>query len=172
MLFGPPSLPGWVSPGSPWGAQGIDMSLALCTQPTLEFLLHHVVPVIILLSQQALNPHNRGRNEGVHVGPSEGVFGWVAANYASGALQGYALKQGLRLRRHTKPSAPFVGVFELGGASAQVHCLTPCRGGCPPRSPQTEIDAYEEKLSSSNQHQPSLQLKCKTNSCVLHHFNT
>ncbi|KAL3136987.1 hypothetical protein ABBQ32_006584 [Trebouxia sp. C0010 RCD-2024] len=53
-------------------------------------------------------------------GPSEGVFGWVAANYASGALQGYALRQGLRIRRHTKPSAPFVGVFELGGASAQV----------------------------------------------------
>ncbi|DBB04521.1 TPA: Golgi apyrase [Trebouxia sp. C0004] len=53
-------------------------------------------------------------------GPSEGVFGWVAANYASGALQGYALRQGLRLRKPGAPSAPFVGVFELGGASAQV----------------------------------------------------
>ncbi len=53
-------------------------------------------------------------------GPSEGVFGWVAANYASGALQGYALRQGLRLRKPGVPSAPFVGVFELGGASAQV----------------------------------------------------
>ena len=53
-------------------------------------------------------------------GPSEGVFGWVAANYASGALQGYALKQGLRLRKPAVPSAPFMGVFELGGASAQV----------------------------------------------------
>ena len=53
-------------------------------------------------------------------GPSEGVFGWVAANYASGALQGYALKQGLRLRKPALPSAPFMGVFELGGASAQV----------------------------------------------------
>ena len=63
----------------------------------------------------------------VHAGPSEGVFGWVAANYASGALQDYALRQGLRLRRPAKPSAPFVGVFELGGASAQVWCLTPCR---------------------------------------------
>ncbi|KAA6427188.1 MAG: hypothetical protein FRX49_02945 [Trebouxia sp. A1-2] len=52
--------------------------------------------------------------------PSEGVFGWVAANYASGALQGYALRQGLRLRKPGVPSAPFVGVFELGGASAQV----------------------------------------------------
>ena len=59
----------------------------------------------------------------LHAGPSEGVFGWVAANYASGALQGYALTQGLRLRKSAKPAAPFVGVFELGGASAQVCCL-------------------------------------------------
>ena len=64
-------------------------------------------------------------------GPSEGVFGWVAANYASGALQGYALRQGLRLRKPGVPSAPFVGVFELGGASAQVshsfgNRTTPC----------------------------------------------
>lgn len=63
----------------------------------------------------------------VHAGPSEGVFGWVAANYASGALQGYALRQGLRLRKSAKPTAPFVGVFELGGASAQVCCLIACR---------------------------------------------
>ena len=48
------------------------------------------------------------------------MFGWVAANYASGALQGYALRQGLRLRKPGAASAPFVGVFELGGASAQV----------------------------------------------------
>lgn len=60
----------------------------------------------------------------VHAGPSEGVFGWVAANYASGALQGYALGQGLRLRKSAKAPAPFVGVFELGGASAQVCCQT------------------------------------------------
>ena len=63
----------------------------------------------------------------VPAGPSEGVFGWVAANYASGALQGYALRQGLRLRKSAQPPAPFVGVFELGGASAQVCCLTACR---------------------------------------------
>ena len=69
----------------------------------------------------------------MHAGPSEGVFGWVAANYASGALQGYALGQGLRLRKSAKLPAPFVGVFELGGASAQVCCLTACRlcmAGC------------------------------------------
>ena len=75
--------------------------------------------------------------KGVHVGPSEGVFGGVAANYASGALQGYALRQGLRLRRHTKPLAPFVGVFELGGASAQVSYLTPSSKACRPSSMQT-----------------------------------
>lgn len=66
------------------------------------------------------------KGPGLHAGPSEGVFGWVAANYASGALQGYALRQGLRLRKPAKPSAPFVGVFELGGASAQVTLCDAC----------------------------------------------
>lgn len=63
------------------------------------------------------------------VGPSEGVFGWVAANYASGALQGHAVRQSLRLRKPAASSASFVGVFELGGASAQVllgTCTVQC----------------------------------------------
>ena len=70
------------------------------------------------------------KGPGLHAGPSEGVFGWVAANYASGALQGYALRQGLRLRKPAKPSAPFVGVFELGGASAQVPRCDACASDC------------------------------------------
>ena len=74
--------------------------------------------------------HEQREQSLVDTGPSEGVFGWVAANYASGALQGYALRQGLRLRKPAVPSAPFVGVFELGGASAQV-----CRSRTTSRKP-------------------------------------
>ena len=36
-------------------------------------------------------------------------------------MQGYALRQGLRWKKPSAPAAPFVGVFELGGASAQVR---------------------------------------------------
>lgn len=39
---------------------------------------------------------------------------------ASCDMQGHALRQGLRLKKPSAPAAPFVGVFELGGASAQV----------------------------------------------------
>ena len=39
---------------------------------------------------------------------------------ASCDVQGHALRQGLRLKKPSAPAAPFVGVFELGGASAQV----------------------------------------------------
>ncbi|KAK9818195.1 hypothetical protein WJX72_008615 [[Myrmecia] bisecta] len=52
-------------------------------------------------------------------GTLEGVYGWVAANYASGALQAYAARR-RQGRRHPSVAAPFVGVFELGGASIQV----------------------------------------------------
>ena len=37
-----------------------------------------------------------------------------------GLLQGHAVRQGLRLKKPSATAAPFVGVFELGGASAQV----------------------------------------------------
>ena len=38
-----------------------------------------------------------------------------------GLLQGHAVRQGLRLKKPSATAAPFVGVFELGGASAQVQ---------------------------------------------------
>ena len=45
-------------------------------------------------------------------GSSEGIYGFIAANYASGALQ----------QPVPDPDA-LLGVVELGGASLQVGCL-------------------------------------------------
>ena len=59
-------------------------------------------------------------------GSLEGVYGFLAANYASGALQS-ALLNRPRLRKHAlavPDTIPFVGVLELGGASAQVIRVT------------------------------------------------
>lgn len=55
-------------------------------------------------------------------GSLEGVYGFLAANYASGALQSAVLNSpGLRKHALAVPdSVPFMGVLELGGASAQV----------------------------------------------------
>lgn len=50
-------------------------------------------------------------------GSSEGVYGFVSANYASGALQEWTTLP----RRHD--SVEFWGVLELGGASFQVNFL-------------------------------------------------
>ena len=55
-------------------------------------------------------------------GSLEGVYGFLAANYASGALQSAVLNRP-RLRKPALAAPeklPFTGVLELGGASAQV----------------------------------------------------
>ena len=55
-------------------------------------------------------------------GSLEGVYGFLAANYASGALQSAVLYRP-RLRKHAlavQYNLPFMGILELGGASAQV----------------------------------------------------
>lgn len=52
-------------------------------------------------------------------GSSEGVYGFVAANYASGALQKWTTQP------RNSEAIDFWGVLELGGASLQVrHCRT------------------------------------------------
>ena len=59
-------------------------------------------------------------------GSLEGVYGFLAANYASGALQSAVLNRP-RLRKQAlavPDSIPFTGVLELGGASAQVIMVT------------------------------------------------
>lgn len=52
-------------------------------------------------------------------GSSEGIYGFVAANYANGALQ-----KAVEAQQHGLPAPDqdsFVGVLELGGASLQVE---------------------------------------------------
>ena len=69
----------------------------------------------------------RFRDEWARVlpGDNEGIYGWVAANYAAGALGPLSRGDASRL----------LGVVELGGASAQVTMLVPPRKpGVPPPS--------------------------------------
>ena len=55
---------------------------------------------------------------GVLPGHKEGIFGWVAANYAMGPLQQVSAKRFAKIGATT-------GVIEMGGASAQVTFLRP-----------------------------------------------
>ena len=51
-------------------------------------------------------------------GSSEGIYSFIAANFASGALQQYA-KRRAQQQSGVEPEE-FLGVLELGGASLQV----------------------------------------------------
>jgi len=65
-------------------------------------------------------------------GNSEGIYGWVAANYAAGALGPLSRGNPARL----------LGVVELGGASAQVTVLVPPRKpGVPPPGGSSPVAA-------------------------------
>ncbi|GBF99405.1 nucleoside phosphatase [Raphidocelis subcapitata] len=55
-------------------------------------------------------------------GRAEGLFAWMAANYASGALEAAALQAAVA-RKSPRDWAQFSGLLELGGASAQVTFL-------------------------------------------------
>ena len=73
----------------------------------------------------------------VLAGDDEGIYGWVAANYATGALGPLSRGNAARL----------LGVVELGGASAQVTMLVPPRkpgvplpnGGGAPAAPVVPV---------------------------------
>lgn len=55
-------------------------------------------------------------------GSTEGIYSFVAANYATGALQRAALAAQHIPDSMAEPER-FTGVLELGGASLQVHWL-------------------------------------------------
>jgi hypothetical protein len=55
-------------------------------------------------------------------GRSEGLFAWMAANYAAGALEEAALQAAVA-RKSPRDWGKFAGLLELGGASAQVTFL-------------------------------------------------
>ena len=52
-------------------------------------------------------------------GPTEGIYGWISANYASGALQDLAARHQFG-SEDGAINTPLLGVLELGGASFQV----------------------------------------------------
>lgn len=56
-------------------------------------------------------------------GDLEGLYGWAAVNYATGALQDAAMH--LHSRHEGAATERFLGVLELGGASMQLTFLTP-----------------------------------------------
>jgi hypothetical protein len=55
-------------------------------------------------------------------GRAEGLFAWMAANYAAGALEEAALQAAVA-RKSPRDYSRFAGLLELGGASAQVTFL-------------------------------------------------
>eukprot|EP00879_Flechtneria_rotunda_P023791 GHRR01025190.1.p1 GENE.GHRR01025190.1~~GHRR01025190.1.p1 ORF type:complete len:554 (+),score=179.00 GHRR01025190.1:215-1876(+) len=125
-------------------AAGAGMSL----QPLLQFAQHHVpagqrisTPIYLMatagmrllpaVAAESIMAHCRDSLSvsgflfepewaSIISGRSEGLYAWVAANYAAGNLQAAARNLRSRKEPPSTPSSTFKALLELGGASAQV----------------------------------------------------